>query len=82
MTLYESLKAAGIETDHHESDLYFPATQSSREILARFPLQKSNARPFVNQVSGGVWIDVPFAWDPYWERVARISRARSAPVKP
>jgi hypothetical protein len=69
MTLYESLKAAGIETDCHESDLYFPVTDESREILARYPLQKSNATTFTNQAPphvGERWYDVPFSYDPFW----------------
>jgi hypothetical protein len=68
-TLYQTLKEAGIETDSHESDLYFPVTDASREILSRFPLQKSNATTFSNEAPphvGERWYDVPFAYDPFW----------------
>ena len=70
-TLYDDLKAAGIPTDNHESDLYFPDTPEAREILKRHPLQNSIASRFRNQRPpnvGAVWVDVPFAFIPFWER--------------
>ena len=67
MTLYQEIVAAGIPIGCHESDLYFPVTEQSREILARYPLQKGNATTFINQVEGGRWYDIPFAYDPWWE---------------
>ena len=27
MSIYEEMKAAGVEFDHHESDLYVPVTE-------------------------------------------------------
>jgi hypothetical protein len=67
-TLYEDLKAAGVQIASHESDLYFPVTPESRTILNRYPVQLANATTFVNQVEGGRWFDVPFAYLPYWEK--------------
>lgn len=72
-SLYQRIKAAGIPTAHHESDLYFPASKEALAILKEFPLQRQNATRFVNQVEGGQWIDVPFAFDPFWESKARKS---------
>jgi hypothetical protein len=70
MTLYEELTAAGVRISNHESDLYFEASAEAIAILQKYPLQKSNATRFINQVEGGSWFDVPFAYDPWWE--ARI----------
>lgn len=70
MSLYGDLKAADIPMASHYSDLYFPDTPQTREILARYPLQKSNASGFINQAPpnvGQVWIDVPFAFEPWWQ---------------
>ena len=70
-TLYTEIKAAGIPHDNHYSDLYIQDTPRSREILARYPLEKSNSKSFRNQAPpnvGQLWIDVPFAFDPYWEK--------------
>jgi len=73
MTLHEELIAAGIETDHHESDLYFPATPETTTILERYPLHEKAAMVFVNQGDGtpGRWFDVPFAFDPFWKTRAK-----------
>jgi len=69
-TLYRALVAAGIEIDHHESDLYFPATPEALAILAKFPDKEESARRFQNEAPphvGESWVDVPFAYLPYWE---------------
>jgi hypothetical protein len=70
-SLYQTLVDAGIETDNHESDLYFPATPESLAILARFPLENGNATHFTNQAPphvGEQWVDVPFAFVPWWKK--------------
>jgi hypothetical protein len=66
MTLYSDLTNANIQTDNHESDLYFPVTEETKEILNKFPLQESNATIFKCAIDGKLWFDVPFAYDPYW----------------
>lgn len=66
-SLYDALKAAGIPTSNHESDLYFPVTAESIAILERYPTEKGSATTFTNQVEGGRWYDVPFAFTPWWE---------------
>ena len=37
-SLFEAVQAAGIEHDHHETDLYLPSTPEARALLACFPL--------------------------------------------
>jgi len=64
MTLYEELKSKGIKISSHASDLYCPCTNETVEIIKR---HKHCSTRFINQVEGGVWIDVPFAYDPWWE---------------
>ena len=76
MNLFDEIKAAGIPFASHETDLYIPDSEPARAILARHPLECSNARPFHNQVEGGIWLDVPFAYLPAWE--ARIEKAQVA----
>lgn len=68
MTLYETLQSAGCEMDSHESDLYVRATAEATTILKRFPTQWENARAFTSQIDGKLWYDVPFAFQPWWER--------------
>jgi len=68
-TLYQLIKAAGIACAAHESDLYIPDNEATRAILSGFPLQQKNASRFTNEAEphkGERWIDVPFAYDPFW----------------
>jgi len=78
-TLYERLEEAGIEIDHHYSDLYFKKTDESMKILIEYKkelleLSKNNVITysiFTDQINKTLWIDVPFAYDPYWEEKAK-----------
>jgi len=67
-TLYEDLVAAGIPTDSHESDLYVLDTPEARALLAKHGKQGSG---FVSQIDRRRWLDVPFAYDPFWTKKAR-----------
>lgn len=67
-TLFQALQEAGIKIEHHESDLYFPVSEKSTEILNQFPLQEKNKTFFFNVNDDcKKWYDIPFAYDPYWE---------------
>ena len=65
-TLFDTIKTEGIEYSNHESDLYLPDTPRVREILKDFP-GKSETR-FRNQITGTVWLEIPFAYLPWWEK--------------
>lgn len=65
LNLYDAIKAAGIPTDNHESDLYFPVSLESTSILARYEAAKIT-KLFTHQVDGSRWYDVPFAYTPWW----------------
>lgn len=67
-SIYEEVVAAGIPHHNHETDLYIPVNDQTRELLSRYPLNKGNATTFINQVEGGAWYDVPFAYLPAWEK--------------
>lgn len=69
-TLYEALIAANIPIDHHESDLYFPNVEAARVILRQYPEQHKLGRTFIPVYDTTItWIEVPFAYDPYWEGI-------------
>jgi hypothetical protein len=70
-SLYKELVAAGVPIDHHESDLYVLDTRVARGILAAHG-KKGTA--FTSQVDGRRWIDVPFAYEPFWEKASRAAR--------
>lgn len=63
-SVYDALKSAGCEMGNHQSDLHVEDTPKARQILnawgARFT-------PFNNEITGTTWLDVPFAYQPYWE---------------
>lgn len=64
--LMSALMDAGIEIDHHESDLYFPVTEESTAILENYPQQFKNSTKFKDNISGDTWYDVPFSYTPYF----------------
>lgn len=67
-SLYRDLVAAGLKLDNHESDLYVEDTPEARAILARYTTHKTNARPFRHAVTSKPWLDVPFAFEPFWQK--------------
>jgi hypothetical protein len=74
MSLYQELIAAGVEVSNHFSDLYCPVNETTKPILARSTLTRST---FVNQAPphvGELWYDVPFAYEPFWEKAGFVSR--------
>lgn len=75
MDLYEQLRAAGIETDNHESDLCFPVTPESTAILKEQPeWRRESVTTFHSQVDGRLWYDVPFGFTPFWDKVQERAR--------
>jgi hypothetical protein len=63
--VYQQLKDAGCALDNHESDLYVEATPTALEIV------KASGRSFTrftSQVDGKQWLDVPFAYRPWWDK--------------
>jgi hypothetical protein len=69
MTIYEDMRAAGLEIHNHCSDLYVEINDTSREILDKpeHELHKRNATGFMCQVTHKMHFDIPFAYEPYWE---------------
>jgi hypothetical protein len=80
-SLYQALQEAGIETDNHESDLYVKDSPEARAIIEEFG---DSYEPFNADDGSGRWLDVPFAYAPFWEsKGMRASRrsAQGAPTK-
>lgn len=66
MTLYQELLQAGFEMGNHCSDLYVPVNIVSTMIIAKHP--QCFAQKFVSRLDGKLWYDIPFAYEPFWER--------------
>lgn len=74
-SLYQALLALNVPMSNHESDLYVPDTPEVRAIIAQFGRKGSS---FVNQTNGERWLDIPFAYEPWWEK--RVGQSRAAAV--
>jgi hypothetical protein len=64
-SVYRDLLKAGCEIDSHESDLYVRDTPAARTILQ---FHGKSWQAFRSQVDGLIWLDVPFAYEPFWEK--------------
>jgi len=78
--IHEQLTKAGVELDHHASDLYAKKTPVSERILRNYEF-RSNVKTFRNQIDGSIWYDIPFAYTPFWDRVRSRASAASELVK-
>ena len=70
MSIYTDMQQAGMEIDHHASDLYVPDCPESRAILANHGYKYMdgwNVKQFTCEISGDAWLDIPFAYVPFWE---------------
>ncbi len=71
-SLYARLRDAGIETSHHESDLYVLATPEALEIIEAYEAEEgrapTNRTSFVSDADRRRYFELPFHYDPFWER--------------
>lgn len=67
--VYRALKESGLPLDHHESDLYVIDSPQARRILQVYGLSLGPGRitRFVSQIDRRHWLDIPFAYTPFWE---------------
>ena len=72
VNVYQQAKAAGIEMDSHESDLYLLASPESLALL------KASGYDFTTfkGTDGRMWYEVPFAYYPFWEAKAASGMRR------
>jgi hypothetical protein len=72
MTLYQELVNAGCEIDNHESDLHVKECDKAMSIIFNhfFSAGSTMKIPskFVSNIDGSTWWDIPFAYDPFWNR--------------
>ena len=66
---YAELQAIDVQLDNHESDLYAIATPEALAIVKDTGWSYST---FISQIDGKLWIDIPFAYTPFWERKQRV----------
>ena len=68
---YDAIKH--LEHCNHYSDLYLVATQEAITLMKQYG-KKGEA--FRDQVTGKLTYDIPFAYRPYWDAIAKKSAQR------
>jgi len=66
-TIYQEVIERGIEHCNHNSDLYIPVTEETKELVQKYKLSGIMASTFYTQDDKTLWYDIPFAYMPYWE---------------
>ena len=68
MSIYQKMVAAGVEIEHHQSDLWVPKNEVSTKILVEkgFTTDELKSMHFRCSITGDIWYDIPFAYDPFW----------------
>jgi hypothetical protein len=56
------------QIDHHASDLYVLDTPVARLVIRQFGRESSG---FTSQIDGKRWLDVPFGYEPFWEKASK-----------
>ena len=65
-SIYQQVIEAGIEHDHHESDLYIPVNDQTKKIVHSYEF-KRNVTMFASKIDGKPWFNIPFAFQPFWD---------------
>lgn len=73
MNIYDQMAEAGVPLAHHESDLYAKVTPVSKAIVLGYE-HRSNVTRFNASDGTGIWFDMPFAYQPFWDKVEARSK--------
>ena len=72
--IYEEMKKIGVEIDHHGSDLYVPVTPETIALVKQYEFRE-NVKCFRSRIEG-MWYDIPFAYQPFWDKIEQESKRR------
>lgn len=73
--LYDELVKEGFTLDHHESDLYIKDSPLARELVEKHGLKYTC---FIDDIEHQRWLDVPFAYAPFWREKNKHGSAQKA----
>lgn len=65
--IYEEVVRLGLEHGNHESDLLVKVTPESKKLVDAYEF-KCNVTTFYNTDDCSRWYDIPFAYDPFWDK--------------
>lgn len=80
-SVYRALLDAGVPLDSHESDLYAKVTPVSTNIIKQYRQAGAlltSPTTFISSTDRTSWYDLPFQYDPFWEKVSKRSRGSQA----
>jgi hypothetical protein len=72
-TVYQALKDAEIEMFNRESDLFVNDTPEARQIIADH--SDITAKTFRSNIDGTPMLELPFCYQPFWDKVNERSEA-------
>jgi len=70
MNIYEEVIKRGIEHDNHASDLYIPVNDETKELVNSYR-NEHHVTTFKNNKDGKPWFDIPFAFEPFWDKAEK-----------
>lgn len=63
-SLYSKCISQGLKTDHYESDLYIEHSSKAAKLVNQYT---QNSILFIDNIDNKLWIEVPFAYTPFYE---------------
>ena len=69
-SIYEQVIELNIEHDHYYSDLYIPVNDTTRDLVASYG-HTIDFEFFSSNIDGKLWYDIPFSYDPYWQKLEK-----------
>lgn len=55
------------DIDNHRSDLYLRVTAESKQLVDKYEFKK-HVSVFKSNIDGNKWYDIPFAYEPFWDK--------------
>lgn len=70
MSIYTEMVAAGIQCRNRDGHLLVPDVPTAHEIINQYPCFAQRTVAFCGE-NCSRWLEVPNAYDPYWDRFGR-----------
>jgi hypothetical protein len=65
-SLYDQMVATGVTIENHYSDMYVPVNETTTKLVNESGRVFSM---FKSQIDDKMWYDIPFAYQPFWDKV-------------
>jgi hypothetical protein len=68
-SIYQEMKDLGVQINNHYSDLYVPVTEETTRIVNTHRAKGHRVTKFICNITHTPWYDIPFAFEPYWQKL-------------